>query len=106
MPAGRSLRYRKQVPNPVIARKSTYAYKGKAPDVRQVALDLSVRYVLEGSVRRAGDRLRVTSQLIDARTGAREWADRTAIEGPLSGSVAGDAAASPSARRSTEPTKR
>jgi TolB-like protein len=60
----------------VIARNSTYAYKGKAPDVRQVAGDLGVRYVLEGSVRRANDRIRVTSQLIDASTGVHVWAER------------------------------
>jgi TolB-like protein/Flp pilus assembly protein TadD len=60
----------------VIARNSTFAYKGTAPDVRQVASDLGVRYVLEGSVRRAGDQLRVTSQLIDASTGAQVWAER------------------------------
>lgn len=60
----------------VIARNSTYAYKGTAPDVRKVASDLGVRYVLEGSVRRAGDQLRVTSQLIDASTGAQVWAER------------------------------
>src|SRR6185369_11736758 len=60
----------------VIARNSTYSYKGKAPDVRQVAVDLGVRYVLEGSVRRADDRLRVTSQLVDASTGAQVWAER------------------------------
>lgn len=60
----------------VIARNSTYAYKGTAPDVRQVASDLGVRYILEGSVRRAGDQLRVTSQLIDASTGAQVWAER------------------------------
>jgi TolB-like protein/Flp pilus assembly protein TadD len=60
----------------VIARNSTFAYKGKAPDIRQVARELSVRYVLEGSVRRAGDRLRVTAQLIDATTGAHVWAER------------------------------
>ena len=60
----------------VIARNSTYAYKGTAPDIRQVARDLGVRYVLEGSVRSAGDRLRVTSQLIDANTGAHVWAER------------------------------
>ena len=53
----------------VIARNSTFAYKGKAPDVRQVARELGVRYVLEGSVRKAGERLRVTGQLIDASTG-------------------------------------
>ena len=60
----------------VIARNSTFGYKGKAPDVRQVARDLGVRYVLEGSVRKSGDRLRVTSQLIDARSGSHVWAER------------------------------
>jgi TolB-like protein len=60
----------------VVARNSTHAYRGRAPDVREVARDLGVRYVLEGSVRRAGDRLRVTSHLIDATTGATVWADR------------------------------
>jgi TolB-like protein/tetratricopeptide (TPR) repeat protein len=60
----------------VVARNSTYSYKGKVPDVRQVAVDLGVRYVLEGSVRKADDRLRVTSQLVDARTGAQVWAER------------------------------
>jgi TolB-like protein/class 3 adenylate cyclase/tetratricopeptide (TPR) repeat protein len=60
----------------VIARNSTSAYKGKAADFRQVAGDLGVRYVLEGSVRRAGDRLRVTGQLIDAIGGNHVWAER------------------------------
>lgn len=60
----------------VIARNSTFAYKGKTPDVRQVARELGVRYVLEGSVRKAGDRLRVTAQLIEASTGNHIWADR------------------------------
>jgi adenylate cyclase len=60
----------------VIARNSTFAYKGKAPDIRQVARDLGVRYVLEGSVRRSGDRLRISSQLVDATTGAHVWAER------------------------------
>jgi TolB-like protein/class 3 adenylate cyclase/Tfp pilus assembly protein PilF len=60
----------------VIARNSTFAYKGKTPDVRQVARDLGVRYVLEGSVRKAGERLRVSAQLIDATTGAHVWAER------------------------------
>jgi adenylate cyclase len=60
----------------VIARNSTFAYKGKAPDVRQVARDLGVRYVLEGSVRKAGDRLRVSGQLIDATTGGHVWAEK------------------------------
>lgn len=60
----------------VIARNSTFAYKGKSPDVRVVARDLGVRYVLEGSVRRAGNRIRVTAQFIDAQTGAHLWAER------------------------------
>jgi TolB-like protein/class 3 adenylate cyclase len=60
----------------VIARNSSFAYKGKSPDVRQVGRDLGVRYVLEGSVRRAGSRLRITAQLIDAQSGAHAWADR------------------------------
>lgn len=60
----------------VIARNSSFVYKGKAVDVRQVARDLGVQYVLEGSVRRAGGRLRVTAQLIDAASGAHLWADR------------------------------
>src|SRR3546814_3282228 len=50
--------------------------KGKAADVRQVALDLGVRYVLEGSVRTAGERLRITVQLIDAETGKHLWAEK------------------------------
>jgi TolB-like protein/Tfp pilus assembly protein PilF len=60
----------------VIARNSSFTYKGKAIDVRQVGRELGVRYVLEGSVRRAGDRLRFTAQLIDATSGAHIWADR------------------------------
>ena len=60
----------------VIARNSSFAYKGKSPDVRQVGRDLGVRYVLEGGVRRAGNRLRITAQLIDAQSGAHVWADR------------------------------
>ena len=60
----------------VIARNSTFGYKNKTPDIRQVARDLGVRYVLEGSVRKSGDRLRVTSQLIDATTGTHVWAER------------------------------
>ena len=58
----------------VIARNSSFAYKGRAVDVRQVANELGVRYVLEGSVRRAGDRLRIAAQLVDGRTGAHLWA--------------------------------
>ena len=60
----------------VIARNSSFAYKGTASDVRQIAGDLGVRYVLEGSVRKAGDRLRVTAQLIDAASGSHLWAER------------------------------
>ncbi len=59
----------------VIARNSSFTYKGKAVDVRQVGRDLGVRYVMEGSVRKAGDRVRVTGQLIDTSTGAHIWAD-------------------------------
>ena len=60
----------------VIARNSSFTYKGKAVDVRQVARELGVRYVLEGSVRKAGNRVRVTAQLIDAATGNHLWAER------------------------------
>ncbi len=60
----------------VIARNSTFSYKGSSPDIRKVANDLGVRYVLEGSVRKAGSRVRITAQLIDASTGAHIWADR------------------------------
>ena len=60
----------------VIARNSAFTYKGKAVDVRQVARELGVRYVLEGSVRKAGNRVRITGQLIDTATSAHIWADR------------------------------
>jgi len=60
----------------VIARNSTFTYKGKAVDVGQVGRELGVRYVLEGSVRRAGNRVRITAQLIEAETGAHIWAER------------------------------
>ena len=60
----------------VIARNSSFAYKGLSVDVRRIGRELGVRYVLEGSVRSAGNRLRVTGQLIDAETGAHVWADR------------------------------
>jgi TolB-like protein/cytochrome c-type biogenesis protein CcmH/NrfG len=60
----------------VIARNSTFAYKGEAVDVRDVASELGVRYVLEGSVRRSANRVRVTGQLIDATLGNHLWADR------------------------------
>ena len=60
----------------VIARTSTFTYKGRPTDVKGVAQELGVRYVMEGSVRRAGERLRVTAQLIDATTGHHVWAER------------------------------
>ena len=60
----------------VLARNSSFAYKGETVDVKQVGRDLGVDYVLEGSVRKAGDRVRITGQLIDAGTGAHLWADR------------------------------
>jgi adenylate cyclase len=60
----------------VIARNSTFTYKGQAIDVKQVGRELGVRYVLEGSVRKAGGRVRITAQLIEAATGAHLWADR------------------------------
>src|SRR5207248_6649401 len=59
----------------VIARNSSFAYKGHGVDVKQVGRELGVRYVLEGSVRKAGNRVRITGQLIDAETGAHLWAD-------------------------------
>ena len=60
----------------VIARHSSFAYKGRVVDVRQIARELGVRYILEGSVRRGADRLRVTAQLVDAETGTHLWANR------------------------------
>jgi TolB-like protein len=60
----------------VIARNSSFTYKGRAVDVKQVGRELGVRYVLEGSVRKAGQRVRIAGQLIDASTGAHLWADR------------------------------
>ena len=60
----------------VIARNSSFTYKGQAVDVRQVGRDLGVRYVLEGSVRKVANRVRITGQLIDAASGAHIWADR------------------------------
>ena len=65
----------------VIARNSSFTYKGKAVDVKQVGRELGVHYVLEGSVRRAAKRIRITSQLIDAISGAHLWADH--FDGPL-----------------------
>jgi TolB-like protein len=65
----------------VIARNSSFTYKGRAVDVKQVGRELGVRYVLEGGVRKAANRVRITAQLIDALTGAHLWADR--FEGAL-----------------------
>jgi adenylate cyclase len=65
----------------VIARNSTFTFKGRAVDVKQVGRELGVRYVLEGSVRKAGGRVRITGQLIEAASGAHLWADK--FEGPF-----------------------
>jgi TolB-like protein len=65
----------------VVARNSSFTYKGKAVDIKQAGRELGVRYVLEGSVRKAGGKVRITGQLIDATTGAHLWADR--FDGPL-----------------------
>src|SRR5205085_5796450 len=65
----------------VVARTSTFSYKGQAVDVRQIGRELGVGYVLEGSVRKGGNRVRITAQLIDAGTGAHLLADR--FEGPV-----------------------
>jgi adenylate cyclase len=81
----------------VIARNSSFIYKGKSVDVKQVGRELGVRYVLEGSVRKAGNRVRITGQLIDAITGAHLWADRYdrdlsdifAVQDEITASVAG-----------------
>jgi adenylate cyclase len=60
----------------VIGRNSAFQYKGKAVDLRQIGRELGARYVLEGSVRRSGDRVRITAQLVDAMSGAHRWAER------------------------------
>jgi TolB-like protein/tetratricopeptide (TPR) repeat protein len=60
----------------VIGRGTAFSYKGKSPDLKQIGRELNVRYVLEGSVQRAGNRMRVNVQLIEAETGAHLWADR------------------------------
>jgi len=65
----------------VIARNSSFTYKGQTADVKRVGRELGVRYVLEGSVRKSGNRVRITCQLIDAGTGAHLWADH--FDGPL-----------------------
>jgi TolB-like protein len=66
----------------VIARNSSFTYKGKAVDTKQVGRELGVRYVLEGSVRKAGHKVRITGQLIEAATGGHLWADK--FDGDLS----------------------
>ncbi|RLA42760.1 MAG: hypothetical protein DRR06_13745 [Gammaproteobacteria bacterium] len=66
----------------VIARNSTFAYKGQSPDIRTVGKELGVRYVLEGSIRPVGERLRITVQLIETDTGSHIWADK--IDRPIS----------------------
>jgi adenylate cyclase len=81
----------------VIARNSTFTYKGQAVDVKRVARELGVRYVLEGSVRKGGNRVRITAQLIDAISGAHIWAERYdrdlndifAVQDEITASVAG-----------------
>jgi adenylate cyclase len=60
----------------VIARNSAFTYKGRAVDMKQVGRELGVRYVLEGSVRKSGNRIRVTAQLVEAETGNHVWAER------------------------------
>ena len=60
----------------VVSRNSSFAYKGKSPDIRQVSKELGVKYVLEGSVRRSGDQIRINAQLIDGATGGHVWAER------------------------------
>src|SRR3954467_10926293 len=65
----------------VIARNSSFTYKGRAVDLRQVGRELGVRYVLEGSVRKAGERVRICTQMIETRSAHHIWADR--FEGPL-----------------------
>ena len=60
----------------VVARNSTFVFKGRSVDIRQVADELHVRYVLEGSVRRSGERIRVTAELVDGRDGTHLWAER------------------------------
>src|SRR5262245_26577389 len=60
----------------VIARNSSFTYKGRAVDVKQVGRELGVRYLLEGSVRKSANRVRIAGQLIDASSGAHLWADR------------------------------
>jgi TolB-like protein/class 3 adenylate cyclase len=97
----------------VIARNSTFAYKGRSVDARQVARELGVRYLLEGSARRAGDRLRINVQLIDAAGGGHVWAERfdsqmqdifdlqDAVTARIVSELSGRLVAVPSRRRTT-----
>ena len=99
----------------VIARNSSFAYQGRSVDIRSIARDLGVRYVIEGSVRRAATRVRINAQLIDASTGNHIWADRfdrdmadifvvqDEVVGKIVSALAGvlPAAQSPSKRRAT-----
>ena len=86
----------------VIARNSSFSYKGTSPDIRQVASELGVQYVLEGSVRKAGNRVRITAQLIDATTGRHVWAERYdrelddifAVQDEITGAITGAVAPS------------
>ena len=79
----------------VIARNSSFTYKGRSVDVKQIGRELGVRYVLEGSVRKSGNRMRITAQLIEAATGAHVWAERYdrdladifAVQDEITGSV-------------------
>jgi TolB-like protein/Tfp pilus assembly protein PilF len=81
----------------VIARNSSFTYKGRAIDIRQIGHELGVRYLLEGSVRKAADRVRITAQLIEAATGAHLWAERYdrpladtfVVQDEITGSVVG-----------------
>ena len=80
----------------MIARNSSFTYKGQAVDVKQVGRELGVRYVLEGSLRKSGNRIRVTAQLVEAETGRHVWAERYdrdlvdifAVQDEISGAVA------------------
>ena len=65
----------------MIARNSAYAYKGRSVDVRQIGRELGVRYVVEGSVRRSGERLRITAQLVETESGAHIWSGK--VEGGI-----------------------
>jgi TolB-like protein len=74
----------------VIGRSTAFTYKGKAVDPKQIGRELNVRYVLEGSVQRAGNRMRVNAQLIEAETGAHLWAERFTNRSPTSSNAGRD----------------